>query len=1264
MRELKRTQRIEHGTRRRWARGRGAPWGGLLAVLLAVLVSAGLPRPGAAQPTGGAAVGAVEPVATVDSVDSVDAAEPVDAVDSVDAADSSSVGLSPAEARLAPSTTVPKPNPPVAPDGLYLMDIKENVMNWDQAAAGTRDGLYGWDWPASMPCGNGTRTWSGVLCRGGDVIQVNLANLGLKGELSVEVIKVPTLEGLDLSGNEFEGFLPPQWSSKSLRRLILSNNKLSGNLPAAYGEVDTFPEMERMMVDGNRLDGMLPGSQWLSSGFKKQAVITLRPGNEDLCGSVPVVDPKYYTSLPDAELFGGIEGLPVFLPDSAFAVNTSQVYLVYTNLFAMTPQVAYPGLDAGKGGGVGLGAVGADGDDDADDADDRLSSLPDVDDVLDGIGEAVAGIFGRRRDRSLLQGQVPTAQAMTVIPDVRGLSDQGTMYPNPTNVVITNTLGTCSSPCGKRAALPSSNLLEAAWMFNVTLTDILRYNSGLSAANAQEGTVIALPCYNEGVPFQSTSDAASGMFAGGNQRTVVGTVGAEIAGAVVRGNGLPVKEKDGIYFEGVKDYLFYDGAMHTVLVEPVYWFVDLGADFTVTGVTITGGEPMNGLSIFVGSDTSSVFANSRGASGLNFAAGETRLIPVPYLKGSYVILYAEANPSISLANVKVWTAEGNAAAGKRMRSSSNMDYLSMSDDSYGQIVPETSVVLDATSDSCHMLGSKDGDGSKPFYVEVDNGSDMGVNSVAVDVRNLTVAASGKNATVAVFTSNSPYDSSSMEDVNICKLLSVEEDSTQITAGCALSGRYVGLRFDNVQTTEVCNLAVYVTRQDIQAATVTITGADIVGIVVGSVLGGAALALLLVGAYWWRKRRSDRKIAANKEVYHDAEKGVILPPALTSLKMVGRNGSHTSQHSGSSLSPHYLKQLQNMDPFTDYGNVSRDHSSSMDQSPTRRDNSFTNGMSRSENLSTSISSSVDCIDFSDIELLRTIGEGSYGLVWLGRYLQTSVAVKVLTHDTKRTAGWHPEQAPSDGALMALQKEASIMASLRHPNCVQYLGCCIDPPALVMEFCSRKSVDKILQDARRDPRAAMVLDWVHLLGIAADAAKGMLYLHTRSPPIIHRDLKSPNLLVDALWHVKISDFNLSRAMEQESFSTSLAITNPRWLAPEVLRGEHGGRAADVYSFGVVLWELMTWRLPWGEETNPFSIINGVLNGKNLVIPGPEELHGGELPAYDQYVALIKDCWSMEAADRPSMDHVASELRSMLSGMLTTKINTSKDDKRGEN
>ena len=1151
-------------------------------------------------------------------------AGPVDTPDTLDVPS----GANASEARLAlPAPAMPPP-PPDAPDGSYLMDVPRNVDNWSQVTS-SFPAFYGWDWPLTEPCGQ-ERTWSGVLCRGDAVISVNLANMRLRGQLAVDVLKVSTLEALDLSGNFFNGFLPPQWSSKTLKRLILSNNQLQGKLPAAYGAQDTFPAMERMMLDGNMLTGMLPGSQWLS-GFAKQAIITLRPGNDELCGSVPVVDPKYYTSLPDAELFGAIEedGLPVFLPDSAFAINTSQVYLVYTNLFANTPQVAYSEpLDK-----------------DGDDSNGIDISLPTLADVVQGMGETVAdafvGVAGLRR-RAL--------QQVSLLPNLQAIdASTGASYPNPTNVVITNTLGTCPVPCGKTAALPSANLLEAAWQLNVTLTDILRYNNGLEAANAVAGKVIALPCYDVGTePVQSTSNAAADMFAGGNQRTVVGTVGAEIAGAVVRGDGLPVG-KNGIYFEGIKDYVFYGGAMHTVLIEPMYWFVDLGAEYTVTAVTITSGNAMNGLSVYIGSDTQDVFGNKKGAANLQFATGETRMVSLPYIRGKYVILYAETNPFMSLANVKVWTAEGNMAVGKLAKGSSNMRFMNTSEISYGTIIPANEMQVGAGSDSCVMVGSERGE---PFSLEVDNVADLGVESVSVDVRNIIRAEPGKDATITIYTSQSDAESGSPEDIQICKTHSVQASSVQIGADCSSIGRYVGIRFENVLSTEACELAEYVGGL-MPAATVTVSSSDIVGIIVGSVVAGAVIALLLVAiVVWWRKRRNSRKIAANKMVFHDAEKGIVLPAVVTAH----RNGSQTSQQSGSSLSPAYHKSTNNakMD-FIDFARSSKDQWSSLDHSPTKRENS-NGGMSRSENLSTSISSSVDCIDFSDIELLRTIGEGSYGLVWLGRYLQTSVAVKVLTHDTKASAGWNPDQPPSDGALMALQKEASIMASLRHPNCVQYLGCCIDPPALVMEFCSRRSVDKILQEARNDPRAAKSLDWVHLLGIAADAAKGMLYLHTRSPPIIHRDLKSPNLLVDALWHVKISDFNLSRAMEQESFSTSLAITNPRWLAPEILRGEHGGRAADVYSFGVVLWELMSWRLPWGEEANPFSIINGVLNGKQLVIPGPGDLQGGMLPMYDRYVALIRDCWSMEATDRPTMAHVASELRSMLSTMLTSKINNS--------
>lgn len=1135
-------------------------------------------------------------------------------------------GFNTSEARLSfPNASIPPP--PAAPDGSYLMDVPRNVDNWSQVTSSFPD-FYGWDWPLTDPCGP-DRTWLGVLCRGDAVISVNLANMRLRGQLSVDVLKVSTLEALDLSGNFFNGFLPPQWSSKSLKRLILSNNQLQGKLPAAYGAQDTFPAMERMMLDGNLLTGMLPGSQWLS-GFAKQAIITLRPGNDELCGSVPVVDPKYYASLPDAELFGAIEedGLPVFLPDSAFAINTSQVYLVYTNLFANTPQAAYSEpLDKDDYNSIDI-------------------SLPSLADVVQGIGETVADVFvggtGLRKRALQQTSLLPNLQAID--------ASTGVSYPNPTNVVITNTLGSCPVPCGKTAALPSANLLEAAWQLNVTLTDILRYNNGLEAANAVAGKVIALPCYDLGtVPVQSSSNAASDMFAGGNQRTVVGTVGAEIAGAVVRGNGLPVGA-NGIYFEGIKDYVFYAGAMHTVLVEPMYWFVDLGAEYTVTAVTITSGNAMNGLSVYVGSNTQNVFSNRKGASNLEFGTGETRMIGLPHIRGKYAILYAETNPFMSLANVKVWTAEGNMAVGKLASGTSNMMFMNTSESSYGEVIATNEIQVESGMDSCVMVGS---DRGEPFSLRVDNGADMSVDSVSVNAKNITRADPGQNAIVTIYTSDSDVESDLPGDVRICETQSIQASSIQIGTDCASTGRYVGIRFENVVSMEACELAVYVTGL-VPATSVTISSSSIVGIIVGSVLAGVVIALLLVAvAIWWKKRRKARKISANKMVYHDAEKGVVLPAVVTT---VPRNGSQTSQQSGSSLSPAYHKHANNtkMD-FMDFAHSSRDQWSSLDHSPTKRENS-NGGMTRSENLSTSISSSVDCIDFSDIELLRTIGEGSYGLVWLGRYLQTSVAVKVLTHDTKGTVGWNPNQPPSDGALMALQKEASIMASLRHPNCVQYLGCCIDPPALVMEYCSRRSVDKILHEASNDPRAARSLDWVHLLGIAADAAKGMLYLHTRSPPIIHRDLKSPNLLVDALWHVKISDFNLSRAMEQESFSTSLAITNPRWLAPEILRGEHGGRAADVYSFGVVLWELMSWKLPWGEEVNPFSIINGVLNGKQLVIPGPGELQGGLLPMYDRYVALIRDCWSMDVADRPTMAHVASELRSMLSSMLTSKINSS--------
>ena len=74
-------------------------------------------------------------------------------------------------------------------------------------------------------------------------------------------------------------------------------------------------------------------------------------------------------------------------------------------------------------------------------------------------------------------------------------------------------------------------------------------------------------------------------------------------------------------------------------------------------------------------------------------------------------------------------------------------------------------------------------------------------------------------------------------------------------------------------------------------------------------------------------------------------------------------------------------------------------------------------------------------------------------------------------------------------------------------------------------------------------AAELDWRRRLRLALDAAKGMFYLHSRQPPVLHRDLKSANLLVDKHWQVKVADFNLSRVMQPSAAVSSLAATNPR-------------------------------------------------------------------------------------------------------------------------
>ena len=288
-----------------------------------------------------------------------------------------------------------------------------------------------------------------------------------------------------------------------------------------------------------------------------------------------------------------------------------------------------------------------------------------------------------------------------------------------------------------------------------------------------------------------------------------------------------------------------------------------------------------------------------------------------------------------------------------------------------------------------------------------------------------------------------------------------------------------------------------------------------------------------------------------------------------------------------------------------------------------------------------------LNFQDITVERPIGEGSWGRVYKGSWNQTEVAVKILLDSNtgdEANVTQSALMAPTSPVMARLDQEASIMTTLHHPNIVQFLGVTVFPAALVTEFCSRGSLTSVLMGANNSPERAAELTWKRRMSLAADCVRGMLHLHTRAPPIIHRDLKSANLLVTFAWTCKVSDFNLSKIMEETTRSTSLQAMNPRWLAPEVLNGGVATLQSDVFAYGVVLWELLTFQLPWG-TSNPWGIVSQVTSGKRLTVPDANTLPGpdsGSWPKLGEYVALMERCWAQEPADRPNFEQVMTELR----------------------
>ncbi|CAJ1976199.1 unnamed protein product [Sphenostylis stenocarpa] len=259
-----------------------------------------------------------------------------------------------------------------------------------------------------------------------------------------------------------------------------------------------------------------------------------------------------------------------------------------------------------------------------------------------------------------------------------------------------------------------------------------------------------------------------------------------------------------------------------------------------------------------------------------------------------------------------------------------------------------------------------------------------------------------------------------------------------------------------------------------------------------------------------------------------------------------------------------------------------------------------------------------IPWEDLVLGQRIGIGSYGEVYQADMNGTEVAVKKFL-----------DQDFSGAALSEFKREVRIMRRLRHPNIVLFMGAVTRPPnlSIISEYLPRGSLYRLLH------RPNCQIDEKRRIKMALDVARGMNCLHTSTPIIVHRDLKSPNLLVDQNWNVKVCDFGLSRLKHNTFLSSKSTAGTPEWMAPEVLRNEPSNEKCDVYSFGVILWELATLRLPW-TGMNPMQVVGAVgFQNRRLEIPKEVDPMVGR---------IIWECWQQDPNLRPSFAQLTVALK----------------------
>ncbi|MBA0556025.1 hypothetical protein Golob_026168, partial [Gossypium lobatum] len=269
----------------------------------------------------------------------------------------------------------------------------------------------------------------------------------------------------------------------------------------------------------------------------------------------------------------------------------------------------------------------------------------------------------------------------------------------------------------------------------------------------------------------------------------------------------------------------------------------------------------------------------------------------------------------------------------------------------------------------------------------------------------------------------------------------------------------------------------------------------------------------------------------------------------------------------------------------------------------------------------------------------LGYGGYGKVYKGTLSDgQSVAIKRAQHGSMQ------------GGL-EFKTEIELLSRVHHKNLVGLVGFCFDQgeQMLVYEFMANGTLRESLSG-----RSGIYLDWKRRLRIALGSARGLAYLHElANPPIIHRDIKSTNILLDENLTAKVADFGLSKLVSDSSkghVSTQVKGTLG-YLDPEYYMTQQLTEKSDVYSFGVVMLELITAKQPIEKGKYVVREVRSVMDMKDDEHYGLRELmdpsirSSGNLLGFGKFLELAMQCVEDSATDRPTMSDVVKAIETIL-------------------